>query len=476
MANTNPPLQAVILAAGQGTRMKSNLPKVLHDVLGKSIVERVIDSVAACSVEKIHLILGHGNKQISEHLQSLDLNLPYESHIQEPQLGTGHALMQAQDSLKGFQGNLIVTVGDAPLLKAKTLKELVDKHVEESAAITILTACLEDPKSYGRIVRDSDNNVSKVVEVKDATKEELEINEINSAIYCFDWQLVEAGLKDLKCDNKQKEYYLTDLVAWARAKSMKVCAVIAENWWEVSGVNSRIDLVEVIDSLNKEKLKELALQDGVTIVDPGSTWIAPEVTIGKDSIVYPGCQLTGSITIGENSNIGPGSTIKGNVTIGDACTVLHSYVTDSVIGSNCRIGPYAHVREGNTLADKVRVGNFVELKKTSVGSSTNVSHLSYVGDTILGSNANIGAGTITANYDHITKIKSRTTIGDGASTGSNSVIVAPVSLGADCFVAAGTVVTKDVPEGALVVSRSKQIQKEGWSGKRRESHTAKVSS
>ena len=467
-------LRAVILAAGQGTRMKSKTPKVLHKVLGKTIISRVLESVTRTGSSVSHVVLGHGKDEIEKYLEESGPNCQYETHLQEPQLGTGHALMQVLDSLKGFQGNLLVTVGDAPLLKPETLKSLVDKHNEDDAVITVLSTIVEDPKSYGRVIRNKEGFVEAIVEAKDASEAQLKICEINSAIYCFKWPAVESGLSSLKADNKQKEYYLTDLIGWASKEGLRVSAMVAENWWEVAGVNSRVDLAEVISSLRIDTNKKLALESGVTIVDPASTWIAPEVEIGSDTVIYPGCEITGSVKIGEGASIGPNSTIRGDVTIGDGTTVIHSFVVDSQIGSNCRIGPYSHVREGNSLEDKVRVGNFVELKKTSVGSSTNVSHLSYVGDTKLGSGANIGAGTITANYDHITKIKSKTVIGDGASTGSNSVIVAPVTIGKDAFVAAGTVVTKDVPDGALAVARAKQVQKEEWSYKRKDRHASSV--
>ena len=452
MTKSDPKIRAVILAAGQGKRMKSNTPKVLHQVLGKSILERVIDSVNATQVEKIHIVLGHSHEKIESYLDENKPAVDFKTHLQEPQLGTGHALMQVQDDLNGFEGNLIVTVGDAPLLKGETLKALVETHNKDGATVTILSAVVDDAKSYGRIVRDKDGSVKSVVEAKDATSEEIKIKEINSAIYCFKWPEVEAGLKSLTNDNNQKEYYLTDLVAWPVNKGLKVSAVVAPDWWEVSGVNSRVDLADVVESLRNYTNEKLALESGVTIVDPKSTWIAPEVVIGRDSIIYPGCFIEGNVKIGECAKVGPGTTIRGNVGIGDNAEVIHSIVLNSEIGSNCRIGPYAHVREGNHLADKVRVGNFVELKKANVGSNTNVSHLSYVGDATLGAGVNIGAGTITANYDHITKIKEHTSIGDGASTGSNSVLVAPVSLGRDAVVGAGTV--NQTPDHSLFEGRA----------------------
>ncbi len=478
MTNTDRPLRAVVLAAGQGTRMKSDKPKVLHPVMGKTILDRVLDATAEAGVERAHVVIGHGAKLIEAHLDenSPSTSMKWSTHLQEPQLGTGHALMQVKDGLEGFQGDLIVTVGDAPLLKGETLKSLVRKHRDDDAMVTVLSAIVEDPKSYGRVVRDSQNQITAIVEAKDATEEQIRICEVNAAIYCLKWPEVEAGLDQLSNDNKQNEYYLTDLVSWASKNSLKLSCQIAEDWREVAGINSRLELAEVNNHLRHDTVNKLALESGVTIIDPASTWIAPEVKIGKDSIVYPGCEITGAVEIGSGSTIGPGAIIrassKASVTIGNGCTIINSVVLDSRIGDGCRIGPFAHVREGNDLADGVRVGNFVELKKAKVGARTNVSHLSYVGDATLGSGANVGDGTITANYNHITKVKARTILGDGASTGSNSVLVAPVHIGDNAVVGAGTVVTKDVPAGALAVGRAKQIQKEGWAEKRKEISTA----
>ena len=477
MTKSKQPLRAVVLAAGQGTRMKSGMAKVLHRVLGKTILARVLDAVHGAGVEKAHLVLGHGKDQIEAHLQSSPPEVSYETHLQEPQLGTGHALMQVVDSLagSGFSGNLIVTVGDAPLLRAETLRALVETHEEENALITVLSTIVDDPKSYGRVVRSKDGKVKAIVEAKDASDEEKKICEVNSAIYCFKWPEAEAGLRQLKNDNVQKEYYLTDLIGWAAAGAGNLSCVVAEHWWEVAGINSRLELAEVTRHLRDHTVRKLALESGVTVVDPESVWIAPEAEIGRDTVVYPGCEITGPVKIGSECQIGPGVTLRGRVELGDRCTVLHSVVLDSILGDDCRVGPFAHVREGNDLAEGVRVGNFVELKKTTVGKKTNVSHLSYVGDAVLGSGANIGAGTITANYDHITKRKCNTTIGDGASTGSNSVLVAPVTVGDGAVVGAGSVITKDVPAGALAVSRAKQVQKEGWADKRKSESAPSIS-
>lgn len=470
------PVRAVILAAGQGKRMKSARPKVLHEVLGRTIIQRLLTTVNEAGIKRAHVIVGHEANQVEEFLKakSAGFAFEYSTHRQEPQLGTGHALMQAAGDLADFEGCLFVTVGDAPLLRKETVEDLCSKHMESNSVLTVLTTVVPDAKNYGRIVRDTDGALVKIVEDKDANEAEKKIDEINSAIYCFSWPDIEPGLTGLKNDNKQNEYYLTDLVSWARGNNLKQSAMVVKDYAEVAGINSRIELSEVCRHLRDRTLTRLALKSGVTIVDPESTWIAPEVEIGQDSIVYPNTQITGQVSIGPDCQIGPGAIIKGDVTIGRASTVLQSLVLDSSIGDECRIGPFAHVREGNTLGNNVRVGNFVELKKTEVGNNTNVSHLSYVGDASLGSHANIGAGTITANYDHITKTKSRTVIGDGASTGSNSVIIAPVEIGDQAVVAAGTVVTKSVPEGALAVGRARQENKLGWTQRRKSTKSTPV--
>ncbi|MBX9695952.1 MAG: bifunctional UDP-N-acetylglucosamine diphosphorylase/glucosamine-1-phosphate N-acetyltransferase GlmU [Cyanobacteria bacterium] len=463
------PLRVVLLAAGKGTRMKSNRPKVLHDVLGKPILARVIDSAMQLGIDHLHIVVGHEASQIEEFLgrYMADSDTPFNTHVQEPQLGTGHALMQVEPSLANYRGDLLVSVGDAPLLRAETLERLIREHRENSCAITLLSCDLEDAGSYGRVVRDPNGSVRGIVEAKDATPMEKLIGEINTGIYVFSWPDVQPGLAGLTNNNKAQEYYLTDVVGWAAKEGKKLHAVKAENAAEVAGINSRLELAETARCLRNRTVERLSLESGVTIVDPQSVWISPEAEIGMDTTILPGCHILGAVKIGPRCSIGPNAIIKGSVAIGAETTVINSLVVDSQIGDRCLIGPFSHIREGNVIDNAVRVGNFVELKKSDIGNNTNVSHLSYVGDTSIGSGANIGAGTITANYDHLTKTKSRTVIGSGASTGSNSVLVAPVTLGEESVVGAGTVVTNDVPAGALAVRRSKQENLEGWSNKRK---------
>jgi bifunctional UDP-N-acetylglucosamine pyrophosphorylase / glucosamine-1-phosphate N-acetyltransferase len=463
MTEKQKPLRAVILAAGQGKRMKSSKPKVLHDVLGLSILSRVINAVSALGTEQVHIVVGHEAEQIKAFIAKHHSDLKITTHLQEPQLGTGHALMQVAPELKSFKGDLIVTVGDAPLLTAETLKPLLDTHRSDDAVVTILSTIVPDSKNYGRVLRDGKGNVTGIVEDKDANDEQRKVKEINAAIYCFKWPEIEPGLAGLKNENKQGEYYLPDLAEWAVSKGFKLSASVAEDHREVAGINSRLELSEAIRHLRDLTIEKLALESGVTVVDPTSTWIAPEVTIGQETIVLPGTHLMGNVKIGANCTIGPNTVMRGDVVLGANSSVVLSMVIDSTLGEGCKVGPFSHIREGNQVGDEVKVGNFVELKKCTIGNNTNVSHLSYVGDATLGSKANIGAGTITANYDHMKKLKYKTVIGDGVATGSNSVIVAPVTIGDRAVIAAGSVVTKDVPGSALAVSRARQTNIDGWS-------------
>lgn len=466
--------RAVVLAAGQGKRMKTARAKVLHDVLGKTILTRIMDALDALNLEKIHIVVGHEGQQIIDFLDAHPPSTPYQTHWQKPQLGTGHALQQVTAEIGSFTGTLLVTVGDAPLLTGAMLADLIAKHAEENAVATLLTTYVSDPKNYGRIVRDQSGKVCAIVEDKDAGETQKLIKEINPAIYCFAWPAVQKGLNSLQNDNRQKEYYLTDLIRWVHEQGLPLSALVAKDWRAVAAVNSRQELADVIEHMRDLVIERLCTESGVTIVDRAATWIAPEVRIGADTTIFPGCYVTGEVNIGRECAIGPHCVISGSVQIGDRTSVVQSHIVNSSIAGDCKIGPFAHLREHASIADKCRVGNFVEIKKSEVGSSTNVSHLSYVGDATLGSKVNIGAGTITANYDHYTGKKSRTTIGDGASTGSNSVLVAPVTIGKESSVAAGTVANKDVPDGALAVGRVRQENKEGWAQRKKPKAPGKV--
>lgn len=455
-------IRAVVLAAGLGKRMKSALPKVLHPVLGKTILGRVLTALDGLNLEHIHIVVGHQADDVQAYLESHPPKTPWSTHLQKPQLGTGHALSMVAPALATFKGTVLVACGDTPLLTSETLDGLLEAHLGQKAIVSLLTTVVPDAKSYGRIVRDSQGCIEKIVEDKDANEKEKQIKEINPAIYCFQWPEIKPGLTGLKNDNKQGEYYLTDLIGWGVSEELPMASSVAHDWKEVSGINSRLELQEAGRLLRDRVITKLALESGVTIVDPESTWISPEVTIESDTTILPGCFLEGEIAIGRNCVLGPHTTMTGVVRVGDNVNVIQSLVTDSEIGNDCRVGPFAHIRFNSFVGDETRIGNFVELKKTTIGTKTNVSHLSYVGDAEIGHGANIGAGTITANYDHITKTKNRTVVKDGASTGSNSVLVAPATIGKDAVVAAGTIVTKDVPDGALAVGRARQENKADW--------------
>jgi bifunctional UDP-N-acetylglucosamine pyrophosphorylase/glucosamine-1-phosphate N-acetyltransferase len=469
MSGGNKTARAVLLAAGQGKRMKSSKPKVLHEVLGKPILLRLLHALETLEIEHVHIVVGHEADQVRAFLEENNLKIPFSIHLQEPQRGTGDALRKVVPSLKGFEGTLLVSVADTPLLRSSTLKALLDGHRTGGSMVTMLTTVVEDPKNYGRIMRNTKGHVTAIIEHKDATPEQRKICEVNPAIYCFEWPAVEPGLNSLRNDNAQKEYYLTDLIGWGAGQGSPVQAVVAPDWREVAGINSRIELSEA-NRLLRDITVEHLLLEGVSILDPQSTWIGPEVKISADTTVLPGCYLMGDIEIGTGCIIGPYTVIQGPVQVGQGTSVVQSRVSSSVIGKGCKIGPFAHLRDANVIKDSVRIGNFVEIKSTSIGDQTNVSHLSYVGDAEIGSRANVGAGTITANYSHISKKKNRTIIGDDASTGSNSVLIAPITLGKGASLAAGSVANKDVPDGALAVARAKQTNIEGWANDQRRRH------
>lgn len=460
-------VRAVVLAAGHGKRMKSTCPKVLHDILGKAVITRVLDALDALNFEHVHVVVGHQAQRVKDYLAKVPPKSSYDTHLQEPQLGTGHALQQVAPALKDFKGTLLVTVGDTPVLTEQTLQSFLEHHQNTASAISLMSFIVKEEHSYGRILRKADNSVLGIVEDKDASPQEKQIQEVNAAIYCLEWEKVKQGLDSLSNNNKQGEYYLTDLVGWAVKENLPVTAFVVEDSQELMGINSRLDLAQAIEVLRDRVAMKLATESGVTLVDPKSTWISPEVVIGPDTVIYPGCYLTGCVEIGSECRIGPNTQIDGPTKIGDCTTVISSLVTASRIGDNCRVGPFAHVREGANIQNTVRIGNFVEIKKSGIADNTNVSHLSYIGDSMLGAHVNIGAGTITANYDHVTKAKSSTVIKDGASTGCNSVLVAPIEIGQEAVVAAGSVVTKAVPDYALAVGRARQEIKENWASNKK---------
>ncbi len=449
-----------ILAAGRGTRMKSDLPKVLHELGGRTLVERVLQSCQKIEISRRLVIIGYRGELVKQSLlegQEIPGN-PEVSALQfveqTEQLGTGHAIQQLLPHLQGFQGDLLVLNGDVPLLRAETIKQLMAIHTQHQNSATILTANLPNPQGYGRVFTDSQNLVQEIVEDRDCTTEQQQNQRINAGVYCFHWPHLEKILPDLKADNDQKEYYLTDTVSILSP----VMAVDVEDYQEILGINDRQHLATASDIL-QTRIKDKWMKAGVTLIDPHSITIDDTVELQADVVLEPQTHLRGRTSIASGSRIGPGSLIE-NSQIGENVTVLYSVVSDSIVAENSRVGPYAHLRGHAQIGANCRVGNFVELKNTQIGDRTNVAHLSYLGDATLGEKVNIGAGTITANYDG--KNKHKTTIGDRAKIGANSVLVAPITLGEDVTVAAGSAVTEDVPDDCLVIARSHQVVKPGW--------------
>ncbi|MTJ22075.1 bifunctional UDP-N-acetylglucosamine diphosphorylase/glucosamine-1-phosphate N-acetyltransferase GlmU [Dolichospermum sp. UHCC 0352] len=440
-----------ILAAGKGTRMKSNLPKVLHSLGGKSLVERVIESAEPLLPSRRLVIVGYQSQEVKTAMNAIH---GVEFVEQTVQLGTGHAIQQLLPHLEGYTGDLLILNGDVPLLRTETLNNLLQTHQENQNSCTILTAQLSNPQGYGRVFRNSECIVQKIVEDKDCTLTQRENDRVNAGIYCFRWPDLAKFLPQLEANNAQKEYYLTDAVTQVG----KVMAVDVKDYQEILGINDRLQLATANDILQR-RIKEKWLLAGVTLIDPTSITIDETVELQPDVIIEPQTHLRGKTIIQAGSRIGPGSLIE-NSELGENVTVLYSVVTDSIIQSQTRIGPYAHLRGHAKVGANCRIGNFVELKNTQLGDRTNVAHLSYLGDTKTGTQVNVGAGTITANYDGVKKHK--TIIGDRTKTGSNSVLVAPITVGNDVYIAAGSTVTEDVPDDSLVIARSRQVVKPGW--------------
>jgi bifunctional UDP-N-acetylglucosamine pyrophosphorylase / glucosamine-1-phosphate N-acetyltransferase len=444
---------AVILAAGQGTRMKSKLYKVLHPVCGKPMVQHVVDQVNKLDIQEIVTIIGHGAETVKAQLGNSSLYA-----LQDQQLGTAHAVMQAREMLEGKEGVTLVVCGDTPLIKAETMEALFKQHVEAKAKATVLTARIENPSGYGRIVRNSNSLVEKIVEHKDATEDERKINEINTGTYCFDNIALFEALKHVSNENVQGEYYLPDLIEILKKQGEIVTAYQTSDLEETLGVNDRVALAEA-ERIMRSRINELHMRNGVTIVDPHNTYIEADVEIGADTTILPGTMLKGKTTIGADCTIGPHSEIV-SCQIGDGTVIRQSAAHNSCIGSKVNIGPFAHIRPESNIADEVKIGNFVEIKKAVFGKGSKASHLSYIGDAEVGSNVNIGCGSITVNYDG--KNKFLTKIEDEVFIGCNSNLVAPVTIGKGAYVAAGSTITKDVPGNALSIARAHQVNKENY--------------
>jgi bifunctional UDP-N-acetylglucosamine pyrophosphorylase / glucosamine-1-phosphate N-acetyltransferase len=444
---------AVILAAGQGTRMKSKLYKVLHPVCGKPMVQHVVDQVNKLDTQEIVTIIGHGAETVKAQLGNSSLYA-----LQDQQLGTAHAVMQAREMLEGKEGVTLVVCGDTPLIKAETMEALFKQHVEAKAKATVLTARIENPSGYGRIVRNSSGLVEKIVEHKDATEDERKINEINTGTYCFDNIALFEALKHVSNENVQGEYYLPDLIEILKKQGEIVTAYQTSDLEETLGVNDRVALAEA-ERIMRSRINELHMRNGVTIIDPHNTYIEADVVIGADTTILPGTMLKGKTTIGADCTIGPHSEIV-SCQIGDGTVIRQSAAHNSCIGSKVNIGPFAHIRPESNIADEVKIGNFVEIKKAVFGKGSKASHLSYIGDAEVGSDVNIGCGSITVNYDG--KNKFLTKIEDEVFIGCNSNLVAPVTIGKGAYVAAGSTITKDVPGNALSIARAHQVNKENY--------------
>jgi bifunctional UDP-N-acetylglucosamine pyrophosphorylase/glucosamine-1-phosphate N-acetyltransferase len=450
----------VILAAGQGTRMKSAMPKVLHQIAGRPMIEHVLRTAEAVSPDTVTVIVGHQAEVVQAKLGKTQ-NIGFA--IQSPQLGTAHALQQAEPLLHGRMGTLVLLSGDVPLLTSHTLKRLVETHRGSEASATVVTATVDRPYGYGRIVR-TRGRISRIVEERDASPTQRKINEINSGIYAFDLAPLFDALRGIASQNAQGEFYLTDLIAIYRRRKLPVETLLVDNPQEIRGINSRSELAEVSRLVRQKKNEEL-MAAGVTFIDPATTYVDPDAEIAPDTVIHPGVVIEGRTRIGSACEIQAyvrisDSEIGDKVTINSFCLISGSHVA-----TGAALGPFAHLRPGTTVGEGAKVGNFVELKNTNFGPRSKANHLSYLGDATIGADVNVGAGTITCNYDGVSK--HRTVVGDGAFIGSDSQLIAPVTVGKGAYVGAGSSITEDVPAGALGIARGRQSNKEGWAERRK---------
>lgn len=445
-------LKTLILAAGKGTRMKSDMPKVIHKVNGVPMITKIIDTLSGLNPKENILILGHKKEEV---LKVVGENCDYV--LQTEQLGTGHAVIQAKEKLEGYDGDVMILCGDTPLLRESTLKSLYDYHKESGAVTTILTSIYENPFGYGRIVKE-DGLVKAIVEEKEASEEIKKIKEVNAGVYCFNSKELFKALDKIDNNNEKGEYYLTDVIGIQVSENKKVQSFILEDKMEILGVNSKVELTQAGKVLRDRKNREL-MEEGVILIDPETTYVEESVKVGRDTVLYPGVVLQGKTVIGENCEIIGNSRIIDSV-LGNNIRVESSVIEESILEDGVTMGPFAHIRPKSLLKEKVHIGNFVEVKKSTLEKGVKAGHLTYLGDAQVGENTNIGAGTITCNYDGVNKFK--TVIGKDAFIGSDSMLVAPVNIGEKALIGAGSVITKDVPSNSLAVSRSKQIIKTDW--------------
>lgn len=444
---------AIVLAAGAGTRMKSDRPKVLHRVCGRPMVTHVTSQASQAGADNIIVVIGHGGDLVRGTIDDGRLKFA----VQSEQLGTGHAVMQAMGEVPA-EGGVFVLCGDTPLITAETLKRFAEYHEASGNAVTVLTAIFDDPFGYGRIIRNGDGSLQRIVEQKDASEEEKAVKEVNAGMYCFDAAFLRENITQLRKDNAQKEYYITDLIGMAVESGAGAGAFTAPGPEEIMGVNNRVQLAAAARVM-RGRIAEKHMLAGVSIIDPDSVYIEPDVVIGSDTEIWPGTELRGSTVIGTGCVIGKDAVIE-NSTVGNGTSVLMSVIKDSTIGDDTHVGPFAYMRPGTHVGSGCKVGDFVELKNADFGDGSKAAHLAYIGDADVGQDVNIGCGVIFANYDGVHK--NRSAVGDRAFIGSNSNLVAPVHIAEDAYIAAGTTVTTDVPQGALCVGRARETVEEGW--------------
>ena len=454
-------LTAIILAAGLGRRMKSKQAKVLHPLAGRPMVTYPVERAQGLGIDKIVVVVGHQAERVKEVLAPLGVEVVHQA---QPR-GTGDAVLQTREALTRIYGPILILNGDAPLITEQTLKRLIKTHETEKATLTLLTAVLSEPEGYGRVIRDRSGQIRKVMEEKDATPSEQAIREINTGFYIVDRAFLFDALESLKTDNSQREYYLTDIVAAAAKQHVRLAAVrLDEDVEEVMGVNTRMDLA-LAEKIMRRRIVSEHLQNGVTLIDPDTTWIDAGVRIGRDTVIHPNVQIEGKSRIGEDCVIRSHTRLTdchlgSGVVIKDSCVL-----TESILEDGASVGPFAHLRPGTALRKGARIGNFVEAKKVELGEGSKANHLTYLGDAAIGKGVNIGAGTITCNYDGVKKHE--TIIEDGVFVGSDTQLVAPVKIGRGAVIGAGSTITKDVPPDALAVARVRQVNKPGWAKKRR---------
>ncbi|MFF9097511.1 MULTISPECIES: bifunctional UDP-N-acetylglucosamine diphosphorylase/glucosamine-1-phosphate N-acetyltransferase GlmU [unclassified Streptomyces] len=456
------PAAVVVLAAGEGTRMKSATPKVLHEICGRSLVGHVLASARELDPENLVVVVGHAREKVTAHLNAIDPGV--RTAVQEQQNGTGHAVRRALEELGGgVDGTVVVVCGDTPLLTGETLTRLAATHAADGNAVTVLTAEVPDATGYGRIVRDDSGAVTAIVEHKDASETQREIREINSGVFAFDGALLADALKQVRTDNSQGEEYLTDVLGILREAGHRVGASVAADHREIAGINNRVQLSQARRILN-ERLLTAAMLSGVTVIDPATTWVDVTVTFEQDVVVHPGTQLTGATRLAEGAEVGPNSRLH-DTQVGAGARVDNTVSDGAVVGPEASVGPFAYLRPGTRLGAKGKIGTYVETKNAEIGEGTKVPHLSYVGDATIGEYTNIGAASVFVNYDG--EKKHHTTVGSHCRTGSDNMFVAPVTVGDGAYTAAGSVITKDVPPGSLAVARGQQRNIEGWVARKR---------